>query len=198
MAATRLSGPGTSRRSLLGKGVKLAFVAPAVTVGLGVLGGVALARSPSPRRTTFRAELCRVSTVPATDFVATSAGTDPLDRGRLQVEGDRVEIRLRRARPNSTYLVQFAHGGSRDSLGDIKTDAEGDFEGTAPQALPGENRVGFFVLSRGGGDHFVSCANPEAMASPARSPSKSSGSESSHRRSGGDRGKHSEGRTGRH
>ncbi len=174
----------TSRRRLLQTGAKLAFVAPVVPLALQ--GGVALARSPTPRRTSFRADLCRVSKTAATDFVGTSPGTDPLDRGRVQVESDRVEVRLRRARPDSTYKTEFAHGGSRDNLGTIATDDRGDFEGTAPMALPGNDRVGFFVLSREGGDQFVSCVNPEQMVSPARSPSPSPKShEGSHHRGSG-------------
>ncbi len=176
----------TTRRSLLGRGAKLALAAPVVVAALD--GGTALAKSHSPRRRAFFAELCRVGDVATTDFAG--SGTDTLDDGSVRVDGDRIDVRLEGAEPNVTYGVSFVHQGVRDDLGSITTDQDGDFRGRAPQRLPGHDRVGFFVVTRGA-DQFVSCANAtmknneENAQSP--SPSNNGNGKNGKKHSGGRR-----------
>jgi len=93
------------------------------------------------------------------DFAATSGGTDALSAGEVFVNSAKqVFVALRGAVANAGYDVQFVrlHDDGREDLGTITTDTNGNFNGNAPNALGSGNRVGAFVLIRGGSDEYVS------------------------------------------
>jgi hypothetical protein len=94
------------------------------------------------------------------DFPANNPGTDALRSGVVSWAGgnNTAEVALRGAVANSGYDVQFErlndHG--REDLGTITTDGNGNFSGRTPNALGGNGqRVGTFVLNRGGQDQYV-------------------------------------------
>ncbi|MBO0882939.1 MAG: hypothetical protein J2P17_21900, partial [Mycobacterium sp.] len=67
-------------------------------------------------------------------------------------------VTLRGAAANAGYDVAFErlndHG--REDLGTITTDGNGNFSGSTPNAFGGNGqRVGTFVLNRGGQDQYV-------------------------------------------
>ncbi len=128
-------GGALSRRSILGKGAKLAFAAPAVLAALQAGAAFAdesdderrgrgrserddspAASSSPPRRrpdvpAAFRLELCRVADVPANDFTSANPGTDPLRDGRLRIahDGDAPEdgrVRVRLRRAKPASRYQ--------------------------------------------------------------------------------------------
>jgi len=93
------------------------------------------------------------------DFTATSAGSDALASGAVFLAGNRQAVLfLRGAAASASYEVFFErfqdHG--REDLGAVTTDARGNANGPAPNTLGGSNRVGVFVVARGGSDEFVS------------------------------------------
>jgi hypothetical protein len=92
------------------------------------------------------------------DFTASNPGSDGLGAGEVFVnDAKQVFVGLRGAVANAGYDVQFVrlHDDGREDLGTITTDTNGTFNGTAPNALGGGNRVGAFVLIRGGADEYV-------------------------------------------
>jgi hypothetical protein len=93
------------------------------------------------------------------DFNASSPGSDSLGSGAIAVnDSKQVLVMLRGAPANTSYDVQFVrlHDDGREDLGSFTTDANGNFNGAAPTALGGSNRVGGFVLIRNGSDEYVS------------------------------------------
>ena len=93
------------------------------------------------------------------DFAANAPGGDALSSGAVFVNGSKqVFVALRGAVANAGYDVQFVrlHDDGREDLGTITTDTNGNFNGMTPNALGGGNRVGAFVLIRGGADMYVS------------------------------------------
>jgi len=94
------------------------------------------------------------------DFNASSPGSDALaGGGAVAVAGNhQVLVMLQGGVGNSTYDVQFVrlHDDGREDLGSFTTDANGNFNGAAPNALGATNRVGAFVLIRNGADEYVS------------------------------------------
>jgi hypothetical protein len=94
------------------------------------------------------------------DFPASSPGSDALSSGVISWAGgnNTAFVRLRGAVASSGYDVAFErlndHG--REDLGTITTDSNGNFTGSTPSGLGGNgNRVGTFVLNRGGSDQYV-------------------------------------------
>ncbi|HLG72209.1 MAG TPA: hypothetical protein VK009_17465 [Chloroflexota bacterium] len=93
------------------------------------------------------------------DFNATNPGSDGLGSGAIAVnDSKQVLVMLRGAPANTSYDVQFVrlHDNGREDLGSFTTDANGNFNGAAPNALGGTNRAGGFVLIRNGSDEYVS------------------------------------------
>lgn len=125
---------------------------------------------------TYRARLCRMADVadlPGNLGGQSNSGTDPLGAGEVRVlaaagswDGT-VHVALRGAPANTPYQVIFLRlndlgSGGVNDLGNITTDANGNFRGTTPNKLPdpGSNklgRLGVFVLRRSNENHFVSC-----------------------------------------
>jgi hypothetical protein len=93
------------------------------------------------------------------DFTATSAGGDALATGAVFVADNRQAVVVLRGVAASTafevFFERFQDHG-REDLGAITSDAGGNFNGRAPNVLGGNNRVGTFVVARGGSDEFVS------------------------------------------
>jgi hypothetical protein len=94
------------------------------------------------------------------DFPASNPGSDALSSGALSWTGGNngAFVSLRGAVANSGYDVTFErlndHG--REDLGTITTDGGGNFSGFTPNGLGGNGqRVGTFVLNRGGQDQYV-------------------------------------------
>jgi hypothetical protein len=121
-------------------------------------------------RTSFRADLGRVSEVTTSDYVPPSAGTDSLASGMLRIvdaAGDahdgRVLVSLRGAPTNTTLLAQFVrfNDKGRETIGSaFTTDASRNYSNSVG-TLSGDRRVGIFVLIRqdssgeNGKDEFV-------------------------------------------
>jgi hypothetical protein len=93
------------------------------------------------------------------DFGPTNGGNDGLRAGMIAADSDshQVFVVLRGANGNTGYDVQFVpfQSRNREDLGTVNTDDRGDFSGLTPNTLGSGNRVGTFVVSRGGGDQFV-------------------------------------------
>jgi len=94
------------------------------------------------------------------DFPASNPGSDGLSNGDIVWTGGNSQafVTLRGAVANSGYDVAFErlndHG--REDLGTITTDGSGNFSGSTPNGLGGNGqRVGTFILNRGGQDQFV-------------------------------------------
>lgn len=93
------------------------------------------------------------------DFAANNPGNDGLASSAVFVNSAKqVFVVLRGAVANAGYDVQFVrlHDDGREDLGTITTDTNGNFNGTAPNALGGGSRAGAFVLIRSGADEYVS------------------------------------------
>jgi hypothetical protein len=94
------------------------------------------------------------------DFSTGSPGSDGLSSGVVTWPGGNAaaSVALRGAMPNSGYDVKFVHWNDHlfDDLGTINTDGNGNFTGQTPNGLGGNGqRVGTFVLNRGGLDQYV-------------------------------------------
>ena len=94
------------------------------------------------------------------DFPASNPGSDPLSSGEIGFAGgnNAAFVTLRGAVANSGYDVAFErlndHG--REDLGTVTTDGNGNFSGSTPNGVGGNGqRVGTFVLNRGGQDQYV-------------------------------------------
>jgi hypothetical protein len=108
----------------------------------------------------FTAELVRVEEL--TGGPAGPAGTDPLDRGRIDVRRKRqVEAAVFGAAQTATYGVVFCRATVVSqplcvTLGDLITDAKGYGTARFPFPTAGESWTGAFVLTRNGANQFVS------------------------------------------
>lgn len=94
------------------------------------------------------------------DFSASNPGGDGLSSGSVFWMGgtNAVMVNLRGATANSGYDVAFErlNDNGREDLGTVTTDGNGNFTGQTPNGLGGNgNRIGTFVLNRGGQDQFV-------------------------------------------
>ncbi len=94
------------------------------------------------------------------DFPASNPGSDALSDGQIVWTGSNAAafVTLRGAVANSGYDVAFErlndHG--REDLGTITTDGGGNYSGSTPNGLGGNGqRIGTFVLNRGGQDQYV-------------------------------------------